>query len=115
MLSLEIMSNRIDPLHSGIVDKTNHKVSESSRGTTVQPGGSAGSGKSPGITASNDKVTLTGRYQLLERLEKTAAKLPAIDRARVEAVKADIANGKYQIDVDNIADILLRTEQVFGD
>ena len=109
------MSNRIEPPHRGMVDKTDQKVSESSRGTTVQPGGSAGSGKSPGKAALSDKVTLTGRYQLLERLEKTAAELPAIDRARVEAVKADIASGKYQIDVETIADILLRTEQEFGD
>ncbi len=109
------MSNRIDPMHRGMIDKTDNKVSESGRGTTVRPGGSAASGTPAGKTASSDTVTLTDRYQLLERLEKTAAKLPAIDRARVEAVKADIANGKYQIDVDNIADILLRTDQELGD
>ncbi len=102
-------------MNRGIVDKTDHKVSESSRRTIVQPGGSAGSDKSPGKASLSDKVTLTGRYQLIERLEKTAAKLPAIDRVRVDAVKADIASGKYQIDVDNIADILLRTEKEFGD
>lgn len=109
------MSNKIDPMHHGIVDKTGHKVSGPARGTTVQPGGSAGSGKSTGKTSLSDTVVLTDRSQLLERLHNIAAKLPAIDRARVEAVKADIANGKYQIDVDNIVDILLRIEEEFGD
>ena len=109
------MSNKIDPIHHGVVDKTGHKVSGSGRGATVQPGGSAGSGKSTGKPASIDTVVLTERSQLLERLEVIAAKMPSIDRARVEAVKADIANGKYQIDADNIADILLRIEQEFGD
>lgn len=74
------MSNKIDPIHHGIVDKSDQKVSESRRGATVQPGGSAGSGKSTGKTTSVDTVILTERSQLFERLEVIAAKLPSIDR-----------------------------------
>ena len=109
------MSNKINPTHHGIVGKTDHKVSGSGQGAKVQPGGSADASKSTGKTATSDTVELTDRVRLLERLEKAVAELPAIDRARVEAVKADIANGKYQIDVDNIADILLRTDLDLGD
>lgn len=116
------MSNGIDPMHNRIVDKTGHKVAdsnrkvaESGREADVQLSGSSRSDNGPGKTAAADTVVLTERGQLLERLEKTAAKLPAIDQARVDAVKADIADGKYRVDVDNIADILLRTEADFAD
>ena len=110
------MSNRIDGVHRGIVDKTSsHKVPGSGRAAPAQPGEAAGSSKSSGKSSSSDTVVLTDHGQLLERLEKTVAQLPAIDPARVAAVKNDIASGKYEIDVDNIADILLRTEKEFGD
>ncbi len=109
------MVNGIDPMHHGIVDKTGHKVSGSDGGAAVKPDRSAEAGASTAKTALNDTVLLTDRGQLLERLEKTAAELPAIDQARVDAVKADIAAGKYEIDVENIADILLRAERELGD
>ena len=110
------MSNRIGPKHPGIVDKTDsHKVPGSGRGAPVQPGKSSTSSKVSGGNSVRDTVELTERSQLLERLEKTAAASPGIDRARVDAVKADIAAGKYQIDAENIADILLRIEKETGD
>ncbi len=103
-------------MHRGIVDKTgSHKVPGSGRAAPAQPGESASSSKRIGKSSSSDTVVLTDQGQLLEHLEKTVAQLPAIDRARVEAVKNDSASGKYEIDVDNIADILLRTEKEFGD
>lgn len=109
------MSNRIDPMHHGIVNKSGNKVSESSSGAKVQPAGSADPGNSTAKTTLRDTVVLTDRSQLLERLEKTAAHSPTFDQARVDAVKQDIASGNYQVDVDNIADILLRFEQDPGD
>ena len=110
------MSNRIGPKHHGIVDKTDsHKVPGSGPGASAQSGETVNAGKTAGKTSLRDTVMLTERSQLLERLDQTAAQLPAIDRARVEAVKADIADVRYQIDADNIADILLRLEKEMGD
>lgn len=109
------MSNRINPMHHGIVNKSGNKVSESSSGAKVQPAGSADRGNSTEKTTSRDTVVLTDRSQLLERLEKAAVHAPAFDQARVDAVKEDIARGNYRIDVDNIADILLRSEQELSD
>jgi len=109
------MSNRIDPMQHGIINKSDNKVTGSGSGAKVQSTESTGPGKSVDGTALVDTVVLTGRSQLLERLEKTAASLPVIDRAKVDAVKADIAEGNYHVDVDNIADLLLRSEQELGD
>lgn len=64
--------------------------------------------------ATGDTVELTSSAQLLQRLEKTLASMPEIDVARVAAVKAQIENGEYQIDVENIVDALIRTDQEFG-
>ena len=109
------MSNRIDPMHHGIVNKSGNKVSESGSGAKMQPAGSADPGISTEKTTLRDTVALSDRSQLLERLEKNAAHSPAFDQARVDAIKQDIASGNYRIDVDNIADILLRSEQDPGD
>ena len=113
------MTNRINGTHNGIVDRTGNKadskVSGSSQGAKVRPGGSVASGTKPDKAAFSDTVVLTDRSQLLEKLEKTAAALPAVDPARVEAVKADIASGNYKIDAEKIAEILLRTDNELGD
>lgn len=109
------MVNGIDPMHHGIVDKAGHKVSGSDSGVAVNRGKSAETGSSPAKTDLVDTVMLTPRSQLLERLEKTAAQTPMIDRAKVDSIKADIADGNYEINVDNIADILLQIDRESGD
>ena len=112
------MSNRIDPNLLGIANKANkagQKVSGSGNGPAVDPGKAGGASESGAKAGAGDSVVLTERSQLLASLERKIADLPAIDRARVEAVKADIENGNYEIDVDNIADILLRTETELGE
>lgn len=109
------MVNGIDPMQHGIADKTGQKVAGSAGGSAVRPDKSTASSASKAKTDLGDTVVLTERSQLLARLEKTAVKLPVINQARVDAVKADIADGKYAIDVNNIADILLRAEREFGD
>ncbi len=109
------MSNKIDPTQHRLVDKSAQKISSTGPDSRVRGDGSGKSSAAAGNTAGADTVVLTERAQLIERLEKKAAALPVIDRARVEAVKADIASGNYEIDLDNIAEILLRTELEFGD
>lgn len=109
------MVNGIDPMHHGIVDKADHKVVGPDSGTAIKPDKSTENSAAKAKSELSDTVVLTERSRLLERLEKAAMELPAIDQARVDAVKDDIAAGKYEIDVDNIADILLRAEREFGD
>ena len=109
------MSNKISSMHHSLMDKGAQKVSESGRGAKTHSGAATTASDGASKTASTDSVVLTDRSQLLERIEKTLAAMPAIDRERVEAVKADIAEGRYEIDVDNIAEIMLRSERDFGE
>ena len=109
------MSNRIDPVQNGITQKPGKQTTETASAPATRPEGPERAQSDRGKAASGkDTVVLTERGQLLARLEKTVASLPDVDVKRVEAVKADIASGNYRIDVDNIADILLRTERDLG-
>ncbi len=108
------MSNKIGPSHFRHIEKADQKINGSARSESASATPSA-AGDNAAAASGNDSVVLTDRAQLLERLEKIAASTPAFDEQRVAAVKADIANGNYHVDVDKIAEILLRTEHEFDD
>lgn len=108
------MANRIDSVQSGIIPKPVKDTSETRSSNAVRPdSGDAAAGAAN--RGGTEPVVLTERGQRLEQLEKAAMELPAVDRTRVDAVKADIASGNYQVDVENIADILIRTETEFNE
>lgn len=108
------MANRIDSVQNGITPKPTKGTSESGSGGNVRSSGDTTSVKAV-VPGPKDTVVLTEQGQRLEALEKAAAAVPTVDRARVDAVKADIASGNYQVDVENIADILLSTEAQFDE
>lgn len=105
------MSNRINPMDQGMVGKIGNKIGDT--GNTKKVGtDTPARGKEPlSQPASGDTVELTSSAKLLERLEKTLASIPEVDQTRVEAVKAQIENGEYQIDADKIADAMLRFDR----
>jgi negative regulator of flagellin synthesis FlgM len=56
-------------------------------------------------------VQLTGAARSLAAMEQSLAALPAVDEARVAAVKRKLDNGEYRIDAQRIADRLLHLER----
>lgn len=111
------MSNRIDQMSQGLLGKIAENASASAK--KVAGAGAAQPGKvappsADGARPASDTVELTSSAQLLERLEKTLASLPEIDRAKVEAVKSAIENGDYEIDAGKIAEALLRNDRQTG-
>lgn len=50
-----------------------------------------------------DKVSLTDTATQLQALQQTVADLPEVDKARVDAIKAAIEDGSYQIDSKELA------------
>lgn len=102
-------------MDQGLLGKIGSKVGET--GTTRKVStDSSGQGKDAvNQTKTEDTVELTSSAKLLERLEKTLASLPDVDSSRVEAVKAQIENGEYQIDIEKITDALLRQDRELGD
>lgn len=98
-------------MDQGLLGKIGNKIGETGTSKIVDAGKSATSKESAGTAAGSETVELTSGGKLLERLEKSLADIPDVDRARVDAVKAQIENGEYKIDADKISEAMLRLDQ----
>ena len=97
-----------------LLGKIGDKIGETGTTKAVNPDSSVRTRESPQQAGTGDTVELTSSAKLLERLEKTLASMPEVDNARVAAVKAQIENGEYHIDVEKIAEALMRTDKEIG-
>ncbi|KAF1689986.1 flagellar biosynthesis anti-sigma factor FlgM [Pseudoxanthomonas taiwanensis] len=77
---------------------------------------SAGTGRSESIeaTQAGDSLRLTGEAAGLQALQRELATAPAVDAARVAAVKEALASGTYRIDPAVIADRMLELDRLLG-
>jgi len=105
------MSNRINPMDQGLLGKIGNKIGETGTSKIVDAGKSESGKEASATPAGSETVELTSGGKLLERLEKSLADIPDVDRARVDAVKAQIENGEYKIDAEKIAEAMLRLDQ----
>jgi negative regulator of flagellin synthesis FlgM len=64
--------------------------------------------------AAGDDVQLTGTSRSLAAIEQSLMALPAIDEARVSAVRRRIDSGEYRVDAQRVADRLLHLESDLG-
>jgi len=65
-------------------------------------------------TASEDSVALSSRGQSLNRLEENLANTPDVDSARVDSIKQAIAEGRFEVDAERIAENILNQEDLLG-
>lgn len=75
---------------------------KSRRSEPVRPAESTSAAR--GATAPRDQVTLTGTSRQLQRLAMAVAAAPEVDMRRVEALRALIDKGHYELDARRIAD-----------
>lgn len=79
---------------------------------------STGAGSQPATadtqTASEDRVALSSRGQSLNRLEENLANTPDVDRVRVDNIKQAIAEGRFEVDAERIAENILNQEDLLG-
>ena len=62
-----------------------------------------------------DRVSLTPEAQRLKALEASVAQQPVVDAQKVERIRNELAQGRYQIDPERVADKMMQFEQqVFG-
>lgn len=64
--------------------------------------------------APSDKVTLTSMMSQVQELEKKAESVNIDNQSRIEALKASIQDGSYQVDSQKVAEKLLQTETLFA-
>ena len=63
-------------------------------------------------SAGNDQVELTSAAQKLDEVVANLAAEPTVNRQKVEAIKQDLADGKYQVDTANIAQKLIEIDEL---
>lgn len=100
--------------HNGI--KPGNSNSGSSRTTSVTPKdtGAPSKAASQPSSASRDSVNLSAEAQSMNRLEENLAKLPDVDSERVASLKNAIAEGRFEIDAERIAQNMLNQEDLLG-
>lgn len=67
-----------------------------------------------GVTAPSDTVVFTETAEQLRALESFLARVPEVDRQRVEAIKRAIADGTYEVHPDRIAERLVEWEAILS-
>jgi len=65
-------------------------------------------------SAPTDSVVLTDVAAQMQKAEKVLAETPQVDKAKVEQIKASIADGSYQVNAEQVAEKLLRLEANMG-
>ncbi len=69
-----------------------------------------GSSNATGKSSTGDTVTLTSISKQLKGLEESIAELPVVDTQKVEAIKAAIDNGTFEIEPSQLATKMLAFE-----
>jgi negative regulator of flagellin synthesis FlgM len=70
---------------------------------TVKSKASVGSGGASGDSVS-DRVQLTGASSFMNELEAQLSSIPVEDAAKVESVRAAIADGSFRVDEEAVAE-----------
>ena len=76
----------------------------------------AGADRSQAVEASSgsDSLRLTGEAASLQAVQRELSTAPAIDQARVQAVREALQAGTYKVNAEAIADGMLGLEDQLG-
>ncbi|MEW6444509.1 MAG: flagellar biosynthesis anti-sigma factor FlgM [Pseudomonadota bacterium] len=78
------------------------------------PAGSARTGGTGSAEGGSDSITLTETGSQIAATAREMAATPAFDSAKVERIKSLIAEGRYAIDPQRIADRFIELESSLG-
>ncbi len=62
---------------------------------------------------ASDKIDITAVAQEIKRAFESAPSTPVIDNNKIEAVKAALQSGNYQINADSIAEKMIQFDRPF--
>jgi negative regulator of flagellin synthesis FlgM len=103
------MPNDINSLTNGRTQHSGDRQVQSIKRDTSRSSSSAESDNS----SSSDKVSLTSTAAKLKELEQKLASQPDVDMRRVSEVQNAIADGKYKVDPEHVADKMMNFEENF--
>lgn len=88
---------------------------EATNSTSAQSRAGADRGQPVGATSASDQMRLTGDAANLQALERELGAAPAgIDVAKVNAIRASLADGTYKVDAQAVADRMLSLENALS-
>lgn len=99
------MSIEINNLNPGRPDSLKKQST-----TKAAPGNAPNEPAAPNERAPSDNVSLSSDAKGLAQIENEIKGLPEVNSAKVEEIKARIANGEYHIDFEKVAQKMLDTE-----
>jgi len=102
------MTNPINPLGRSVAGSVNSNT-ERTQPNKANAENSSTSRTSTGGT--EDTVSLSQESQQVSGLQQQLKDSPAIDQAKVDSIKQEIANGNYPLDAEKIAVNLINLEQ----
>ncbi len=102
------MTNPINPMNRTAANSVNNNTPAGSQTNDTSADVTAKGGHSSG---SEDTVSLSTRSQQVIELQQHLDSSTGIDRARVDAIRQQIAEGNYPLDAEKIAENMLKIEQ----
>lgn len=89
------------------------------RGRSSGVAGATSTNKAPEVaakpeTGSNDKVVLSSEAQNLNRLQAKISDMPDVDMDKVNAIKKALAEGKFEINAERIAENMLKQDELLS-
>ncbi len=102
------MTNPINPMNRTAANSVNNNTPAGSQANDTSADVTAKGGHSPG---SEDTVSLSTRSQQVIELQQHLESSSGIDRARVDVIRQQIAEGNYPLDAEKIAENMLKIEQ----
>ncbi len=101
------MSNPINPLSRSAAGSVNSSAEKPQNNV----GTKGASDSNVSNTNSQDTVSLSQESQQVSGLQQQLNSSPAIDQAKVDSIKQEIANGNYPLDAEKIAENLINLER----
>lgn len=80
-------------------------------GGNGQVGDKSQAGTAAASAPSADQLTLTGSARTMQKLADAVAAAPAVDAAKVAAVKQALQSGSYRVDAGRVAAKMLQYER----
>lgn len=102
------MTNPINPMNRAAANSVNNNTPAGSQASDASTDALA---KNTNSSGSEDTVSLSSRSQQVIELQQHLDSSTGIDRARVDAIKQQIAEGNYPLDAEKIAENMLKIEQ----
>ena len=88
------------------------KQAESQAPTSPERSASAPNAQRSPDSSAGDQVTLSPKARNLKQLEAHVGKADAFDRDRVEQIRSAIAEGRYHVDAERLADKFIELESL---